>query len=65
MNAIIFPIESVIKPSKAFQEYALAMDRLDQAWLLPHNSEEHYQDYLEAENAYIQADRELRVDRSS
>ena len=65
MNTIIFLTESVIKPSKAYQEYALAMDRLDQAWLLRHNSEEHHQDYLEAENAYIQADRGLRVDRSS
>ena len=63
MNTIIFLTESVIKPSEAYQEYALAMDRLDQAWLLRHNSEEHYQDYLEAENAYIQADRGLRVDR--
>ena len=52
--------ELVIKPSEAYQEYALAMDRLDQAWLLRHNGEEHYQDYLEAENAYIQADRGLR-----
>ena len=58
-------LDLIIKPSEAYQEYALAMDRLDQAWLLRHNSEEHYQDYLEAENVYIPADRGLRVDRSS